>query len=798
MHDHGDQGDSDELRQRAEELKQKAFEEEARRLELEAEKRARDLTKRQLSDDAEVFQEKRQEVDEEKRREELKMTAAEDEVLRVLELERQKRFEARRREELELKRREMDEQRHEEERKAQEELARRRAEEEQIRRESEEERKREAEKKRSELETLRRDQERLRREVERQERIQTLLQTAESFYASGNYEHAAIEVAKALVNDPAHPDILALDQKVKEAQEKGTAAAVVVEEKLSRSVTEAPQLRKTPSLKPEQKSKLFRYIAYGIFTSLVVVAVFVLIHFKKRIFPTPIKVVVIPWTLASNSPEENLVATGLAAELSTLFEQLKPVMALGTSSVYNSMQTSKDPAQAAFRLGYPYVIQGSFSHTGDNLFANLQLVDSTGAILWSRQFVKSNSSLSQLPREVFADVMGTFRTLTDESLTHHSVPTQPIASDAYILYLEGLAQLYGRSAENVRQALDLFMKASLQDQQFAEARAAAAKAILFQLERGWDTSRSSFSIAKNLAQEAVKIDSSLGSAYCALGEVLTQEGKYDEAIQQLDRALELTPRSSDVQLSRAITYFKIGKYNELMDAMARAYELNPLDTYVLTTYASMHQLTGTARQGIAYHEIALTLVADSTSYLIGPVADEILSDPSLSLIYSSRVGAAFQRRLRADSSDYTAKYGLARMLQVTGQAADATDLLMKLESRLKAHLQLHPRDVRAMVLMAKTLTRLGKFPEATELAKQALKIDPGSPEVRYRIAQVYSLQMYSQKNNAIDEKKKSEALQALRNALAHSFRLDELTNADFYNMYEQSEFRSVLQGYAGL
>src|ERR1051325_2281078 len=62
-----------------------------------------------------------------------------------------------------------------------------------------------------------------------------------------------------------------------------------------------------------------------------------------------------------------------------------------------------------------------------------------------------------------------------------------------------------------------------------------------------------------------------------------------------------------------------------------------------------------------------------------------------------------------------------------------------------------------------------------------------------RIAQMYSLQMYSQKEKKIDEKAKENALRALSDAVRLSYRLDELASADFYNLSDQPEFRTAIE-----
>jgi hypothetical protein len=94
--------------------------------------------------------------------------------------------------------------------------------------------------------------------------------------------------------------------------------------------------------------------------------------------------------------------------------------------------------------------------------------------------------------------------------------------------------------------------------------------------------------------------------------------------------------------------------------------------------------------------------------------------------------------------------------------------------------------------LALTLTRLGKYPEAVILATKAMNTESKNAIVRYRIAQMYSVQMYSQKKKEIDAKKKEQALKALRDAVALSFRPEELSNGDFYNLSSQPEFRSAI------
>ena len=58
---------------------------------------------------------------------------------------------------------------------------------------------------------------------------------------------------------------------------------------------------------------------------------------------------------------------------------------------------------------------------------------------------------------------------------------------------------------------------------------------------------------------------------------------------------------------------------------------------------------------------------------------------------------------------------------------------------------------------------------------------------------MYSLQMYSLKAKSVDEAKRSEATQSLREAVALHHNLDELTNADFYNLRSGPEFHAIIK-----
>jgi hypothetical protein len=69
----------------------------------------------------------------------------------------------------------------------------------------------------------------------------------------------------------------------------------------------------------------------------------------------------------------------------------------------------------------------------------------------------------------------------------------------------------------------------------------------------------------------------------------------------------------------------------------------------------------------------------------------------------------------------------------------------------------------------------------------------GSAFVLYKAAQVNALQMYSQKNKELDPKRLEETLKYLKDAIKARYTLEEIVDADFFNLFDKKEFRSAIR-----
>lgn len=788
----------EELKRKVEEARRRSFEDESRKVAREAEERALQTTKARSAEETQANSKRLHDAQEERRRQEAALKSQEEEVVRKLRTEAAKKTEARNRQEMELKRKEEEEKRRreDEERRNREEQERARREEERRKIVDAERKRADAEREKREHEARKKEEERIRKEEEsksqaheREERIKSLVARAQVFFEEGDLEHASVEAAKALVNDPNHPEALELERRIKEAQGKKAEDAAGTRKKARKARPVGPE-------KPPITSKRKPYapaLMMVAFVAIVIVSVLVVLEVRKSTQNTVLSVAVLPWSSGSDVVEENVMGSSLAEETAGRLSDYKSMIVMDFASAYTIARNTREPEQAAFRLGFRYAVMGTITRSPKGFAFAVNLVDSVRNTLWSSKFEIPPESLAIVSRELPRQIAGELGSSPPEPQDGFTPVRALPNAEAYMLYLRGLELLHRCTKESTQNALELLQQAIQQDGSFAEAMAAAGNVMAERVERGWDAGDSSLAQAKELALQSLTLDPSVSEGHRALGNVLSQRKDFRTALSEFDTAQLYAPRSGRLLGDRARALLQVGEYREALTTLGHAYELSPRDPELLLTYAFAQRLNGAVRQSSAYQLIALQCAGDSAEYLLGPFADAVELDPELSSTQNDRVAAAFRLRLKARPDDAETMYRFARLLQVTGKRTQASELLSRAESLIRAELKKNPRNARAMMNLALTLTRQGKFPEASDLAQRAGALEKSSPELRYRAAQMYSLQMYSLKEKKIDPKAKENALQALKQAVGLGYRLDELANADFFNLSDQPEFKTAIE-----
>ncbi len=140
--------------------------------------------------------------------------------------------------------------------------------------------------------------------------------------------------------------------------------------------------------------------------------------------------------------------------------------------------------------------------------------------------------------------------------------------EAYENYVKGRTLWHNRSAEGLHQSILHLESAVKNDANFALAHAALADAYAFDTAKWKD--------AERLAQEAIKLDSTLGEPHATIGFVrMFWEWKLPEARESLRKAVELSPDYATAHQWYAISLIITNSGGASLAEIKRAVELEP-------------------------------------------------------------------------------------------------------------------------------------------------------------------------------------------------------------------------------
>ncbi|MHC4271987.1 MAG: tetratricopeptide repeat protein [Planctomycetota bacterium] len=148
--------------------------------------------------------------------------------------------------------------------------------------------------------------------------------------------------------------------------------------------------------------------------------------------------------------------------------------------------------------------------------------------------------------------------------------------EAYDYFLRGIEyQRHITRSEN-RKARQMFENVIELDPDFASAYVGLGRTYLNQASYGWTEFPSqALQQAKDLAQKALRLDESNADAYALIGFVHIYLERYDLAISQLNRAIDLNPSDASALRNRGQVMLWSGSVDEAIHSLETAYQFDP-------------------------------------------------------------------------------------------------------------------------------------------------------------------------------------------------------------------------------
>ena len=272
------------------------------------------------------------------------------------------------------------------------------------------------------------------------------------------------------------------------------------------------------------------------------------------------------------------------------------------------------------------------------------------------------------------------------------------------------------------------------------------------------------------AQLALKLNDQLALAYTALANVRLAQGKDDEALRLVGRALSLDPRDMFANNLKAITLIYLGRFNDAAVTLAAAVKAQPNEANLQNTLGMLRAAQGdfggadqAYRRSIALEpDAALSYSNLSASLLRQDRGDEALQVLQQGLqvrpngmLYSTLGNTLFNRgdyvgaaqafesavsSSKGNSSSYVHWANLGDTLRwIPGKEDASRRAYGEAVALMKPMLERAPSDATLTSRLGLYSARLGEQKAALELTAAAVKAAPANADVHYRAAMAYEV-----------------------------------------------------------
>ncbi len=326
----------------------------------------------------------------------------------------------------------------------------------------------------------------------------------------------------------------------------------------------------------ELKRQGWRWAAVGIATCLVAAALYL------RFFRGPAaaldSIAVLPFANAGGDPNTEYLSDGITESVINSLSQLRNLRVIARTTVFRYKGKDLDAQKIGRDLNVRATVTGRIQQRGTQLNIQAELVDvEKGSQLWGGQFNRQLAEVGRIQEDISKEISEKLRLrLTGEDqkrLSKHYTEN----TEAYQLYLRGRYEWNKRTADGLKKSIEYFNQAIEKDPGYALAYAGLAdvyNVAAFPLRL---SPKEVFPRAKAAATKAVELDDTLAEAHSALA---TVKSVYDwdwlGAEREFRRAIELNPGYPTVHYFYGFTYLlPMGRFDEAITELKRAIELDP-------------------------------------------------------------------------------------------------------------------------------------------------------------------------------------------------------------------------------
>jgi TolB-like protein/DNA-binding winged helix-turn-helix (wHTH) protein len=338
--------------------------------------------------------------------------------------------------------------------------------------------------------------------------------------------------------------------------------------------------------------------------------------------PLPISeksIAVLPFDNLSDDKQNAFFAAGVQDEIISDLARIADLKVISRTSgnLYKS-GNPRNSREIGQQLGVAHLLEGNVQRIGNRLRVNAQLIEThTDTHSWAQTYDRDVADLFAVQSEIAQAIVGQLRAKISPA-EKRAIERPPTADlTAFDLYIRAknllLPVSFGANAkDDLRRAADLLNQAVAHDPSFFDAYCQLALAHGLLYFYGFDHTSTRLALAEAALEAASRMRPNAGETHLArarnlywgyldyngalaeleiagkalpndsqipelTGYIQRRQGRWEESIQSLERALELDPRNFDTLQQLALSYGDLARYAKEKSVLDRALGIQPND-----------------------------------------------------------------------------------------------------------------------------------------------------------------------------------------------------------------------------